>query len=272
MPAPVSHTLPRAAASGALATAESIAATAAELVACGSLEMGADTPEDARRVAELLPTGTPVYVNHLPSRDLEHSLPALVALRQAGLEPVPHIAARRVASREQVQSFLQRRREDGRRRQGAADRRRRGRAGGSLRRRGGAAARPAARRLRHPAGRARRLSRGPSAHRHRNAARRARREAGAGPRAGARPPTSSRSSRFAPNRIAEYCADLARRAPRCAGLRRPGRTREPGRPAALRAALRRRRLAARAAVAGHGRGAARHARRPERAAHRAGPP
>ena len=93
---------------GTCATGESTAATAAELVACGSLEMGADTPEDARRVAELLPTGTPVYVNHLPNRELEHSLPALVALLQAGLEPVPHIAARRVASREQVQSFLQR--------------------------------------------------------------------------------------------------------------------------------------------------------------------
>jgi methylenetetrahydrofolate reductase (NADPH) len=108
MPAPPSGTVAdRTAASGGSAAAESIAATAAELVACGSLEMGADTPDDARRVAELLPTGTPVYVNHLPSRDLEHSLPALVALRQAGLEPVPHIAARRVASREQVQSFLQ---------------------------------------------------------------------------------------------------------------------------------------------------------------------
>jgi methylenetetrahydrofolate reductase (NADPH) len=106
MPAPVSHTLPAQAASGALASAESIAATAAELVSCGSLEMGADTPEDARRVAELLPTGTPVYVNHLPSRELDHALPALVALRNAGLEPVPHIAARRIASREQVQGFL----------------------------------------------------------------------------------------------------------------------------------------------------------------------
>ena len=43
---------------------------AAELVACGSLEMGADTPEDARRIAELLPAGTPVYVNHLPALPL----------------------------------------------------------------------------------------------------------------------------------------------------------------------------------------------------------
>lgn len=84
-----------------------IAAVAAELVACGSLEMGADTPEDARRIAELLPAGTPVYVNHLPRRDLGHTLKALTALREANLEPVPHIAARRVVSRAEVQGFVE---------------------------------------------------------------------------------------------------------------------------------------------------------------------
>jgi len=82
------------------------AAIAAELVACGSLEMGADAPEDAQRIASLLPAGTPVYVNHLPRRELAHTLPALVALSEAGLEPVPHVAARRIASRAEAQSFL----------------------------------------------------------------------------------------------------------------------------------------------------------------------
>ena len=102
-----------------------IAAVAAELVACGSLEMGADTPEDARRIAELLPAGTPVYVNHLPRHDLEHTLPALIALREAGLEPVPHVAARRIASRAEAQAFLEQAVRLARRAQGAADRRRR---------------------------------------------------------------------------------------------------------------------------------------------------
>lgn len=86
--------------------ASDVAAVAAEMVACGSLEMGADTPEDARRIAELLPAGTPVYVNHLPRAPLEHTLKALIALREANLEPVPHIAARRVASRAEAESFL----------------------------------------------------------------------------------------------------------------------------------------------------------------------
>ena len=88
------------------ADARDIAAAAAELVACGSLEMGADAPEDAQRIASLLPAGTPVYVNHLPRRELAHTLPALVALSEAGLEPVPHVAARRIASRAEAQSFL----------------------------------------------------------------------------------------------------------------------------------------------------------------------
>src|SRR5947207_3563527 len=90
----------------AAAEAQDIAATAAELVACGSLEMGADAPEDAQRIASLLPARTPVYVNHLPRRALALTLPALVALSEAGLEPVPHLAAPRVASRAAVETFL----------------------------------------------------------------------------------------------------------------------------------------------------------------------
>ena len=35
-----------------------------------------------------------------------HTLPALIALAEAGLEPVPHVAARRVASRAEVEAFL----------------------------------------------------------------------------------------------------------------------------------------------------------------------
>jgi methylenetetrahydrofolate reductase (NADPH) len=84
-----------------------IARAASELVACGSLEMGTDTPDDARRIAELLPAGTPVYVNHLPSRDLGHTFKTLVALREANLDPVPHLAARRVGSRAEARGFLE---------------------------------------------------------------------------------------------------------------------------------------------------------------------
>jgi methylenetetrahydrofolate reductase (NADPH) len=84
-----------------------IVRAAAELVTCGSLEMGTSAPHEARRIAELLPAGTPVYVNHLPGRELGAALDTLVALRQVGLEPVPHIAARHVRSRAEAQSFIE---------------------------------------------------------------------------------------------------------------------------------------------------------------------
>jgi methylenetetrahydrofolate reductase (NADPH) len=86
--------------------AEDLAGVAAELVACGSLEMAADGPDLVPRIAALLPAGTPVYVNHLPRRRLADSLPVLLALAAAGLEPVPHLAARRLASRREAQAFL----------------------------------------------------------------------------------------------------------------------------------------------------------------------
>src|SRR6185369_10016825 len=71
------------------------AAVAAELVSAGSLE-----------IAALLPSGTPVYVNHLPRHRLLDTIPTLVAVRNAGLEPVPHIAARRIRDRQELKTFL----------------------------------------------------------------------------------------------------------------------------------------------------------------------
>jgi len=85
---------------------ELAAAGAVDLVAAGSLEMGAHRPQDAVAIAALLPAGTPVYVNHLPRHRLAQSLEAIAALRAAGLEPVPHIAARRIAGRGELEAFL----------------------------------------------------------------------------------------------------------------------------------------------------------------------
>jgi methylenetetrahydrofolate reductase (NADPH) len=68
--------------------------------------MGPDRPEEVHRIARLLPAGTPVYVNHLPKHNVAAALDTLIALGQAGLEPVPHIAARRVFTRLEVQDFI----------------------------------------------------------------------------------------------------------------------------------------------------------------------
>ena len=85
-----------------------LAGIAAELVSGGSLEMGAHRPQDAREIAALLPAGTPVYVNHLPRHRLLDTLPTLIAVRAAGLEPVPHIAARRIKDQAELKAFLAR--------------------------------------------------------------------------------------------------------------------------------------------------------------------
>ena len=84
-----------------------IAECAADLVSCGSIEMSAHLA-DARTLGGLLPAGTKVYVNHLPRHTLADTLAALQAVHAAGLEPVPHVAARRVASREELDEYLTR--------------------------------------------------------------------------------------------------------------------------------------------------------------------
>ena len=84
------------------------ASAAADLVAGASLEMGAHRPQDAHSIAALLPAGTRVYINHLPRHRLLDTLPTLVVAREAGLEPVPHIAARRLTGREELRDFLKR--------------------------------------------------------------------------------------------------------------------------------------------------------------------
>jgi methylenetetrahydrofolate reductase (NADPH) len=91
---------------GAPTARESVAERIAELVACGSVEMTAHRLADAQALADALPAGTKVYVNHLPRHTLADTLEALQAVHRAGLEPVPHLAARRVASREDVRAFL----------------------------------------------------------------------------------------------------------------------------------------------------------------------
>ena len=84
----------------------SLEARIAELVASGSVEM---SPRDADQITEaaaLLPTGMRVYVNSLPGRLHFATLRAMEALRDEALDPVPHIAARRLESRAALVEFV----------------------------------------------------------------------------------------------------------------------------------------------------------------------
>ncbi len=93
-------------ASASETSADRLAACSADLIVNGSLEMSPDRAGDAAGIAAQLPAGTRVYVNHLPRHRLEQSLAALASVHAAGLEPVPHIAARRVTSRQELVTFL----------------------------------------------------------------------------------------------------------------------------------------------------------------------
>ncbi|HYT47400.1 MAG TPA: hypothetical protein VEL04_03190 [Burkholderiales bacterium] len=77
-----------------------------ELVAAGSLEISPRELHRAGEVAALLPAGTCVYIPSLPGLPLPRTLETVAALRAAGLDPVPHISARRVLDRGAFRSFL----------------------------------------------------------------------------------------------------------------------------------------------------------------------
>jgi len=80
----------------------------AELVVNGSLEVIAREAPRAAEIAAQLPAGTAAYVPSLPGQPLADTLRALRTLRDAGLDPVPHVAMRRVANRAGLRDFLER--------------------------------------------------------------------------------------------------------------------------------------------------------------------
>lgn len=79
-----------------------------ELLAGSSLEMSPRELPRAAEVAALLPAGTCVYVPSLPGLPLARTLEAIAALRAAGLDPVPHVSARRIIDAAEFQAFLRR--------------------------------------------------------------------------------------------------------------------------------------------------------------------
>jgi methylenetetrahydrofolate reductase (NADPH) len=69
------------------------------------------TPNAAAKVADfrsLLRPGAEVYVTFLPGADYKDSVAAAKRLREQGLEPVPHFAARSITGATQFQDYLER--------------------------------------------------------------------------------------------------------------------------------------------------------------------
>jgi methylenetetrahydrofolate reductase (NADPH) len=78
----------------------------AELVAASSLELAPRELHRAGEMAALLPKDACVYIPSLPGFPLSRALDAVAALKAAGLDPVPHVSARRVLDRDEFGSFL----------------------------------------------------------------------------------------------------------------------------------------------------------------------
>jgi methylenetetrahydrofolate reductase (NADPH) len=92
----------------ASATEAGLGARGSELVAAGSVEISPRELHRAKDVAALLPAGSCVYIPSLPGLPLARTLEAIAAIRAAGLDPVPHVSARRILNREEFRDFLKR--------------------------------------------------------------------------------------------------------------------------------------------------------------------
>ncbi len=77
-----------------------------DLVAAGSLEISPRELHRLGEVAALLPKDSCVYIPSLPGLPLSRTLEMVAALRAAGLDPVPHVSARRILDRQEFRKFL----------------------------------------------------------------------------------------------------------------------------------------------------------------------
>jgi methylenetetrahydrofolate reductase (NADPH) len=80
----------------------------AELILNSSIEVTSLDHDKIQQAVKLLPRKTCVYLPSLPNQKLMSKLGGIATLRNAGFTPVPHIAARRLASRAELQAFLDR--------------------------------------------------------------------------------------------------------------------------------------------------------------------
>ena len=83
-----------------------LSARLSELVAAGSLEVSPRELHRASEIAALLPSTTCVYIPSLPGLPLARTLEAVAAIRDAGLDPVPHVSARRIINKDEFKDFL----------------------------------------------------------------------------------------------------------------------------------------------------------------------
>ena len=83
-------------------------ATIADFTRGFSLEATRPSAGDVAELADIAARGTRVYLSAVPGRPTHEAIDAAVALRNAGFEPVPHLAVRNFASARELDDFLAR--------------------------------------------------------------------------------------------------------------------------------------------------------------------
>jgi len=71
-----------------------------------SLEMTAKDKASLHEAAPLIPPETPIAVTFLPGEEASARIAATVAVRELGLEPMPHFSARRITSEDDFEGYL----------------------------------------------------------------------------------------------------------------------------------------------------------------------
>lgn len=71
-----------------------------------SLEATRPSPTDIGELSAAAPAGTQVYLSALPKRSFAEAVGHAAAIRTAGYEPIPHLAARSIGSRAILDEFL----------------------------------------------------------------------------------------------------------------------------------------------------------------------
>src|SRR3977135_4183426 len=78
------------------------------LLVGASLELSSRAPAEIDACADLLDPGTAVYISMPPGQTYHGNVALAARLKRAGFHPVPHIAARRIASRNALEEYLAR--------------------------------------------------------------------------------------------------------------------------------------------------------------------
>ena len=90
----------------ASATDGAVQARLSELLIGGSFELLPREMHRAPQIAALLPKDKCVYIPSLPGLPLARTLEAVKAIREAGLDPVPHVSARRILDAGEFEKFI----------------------------------------------------------------------------------------------------------------------------------------------------------------------